>query len=294
VRFADQLAVVVVVALLAPAARADSRHAHPKSGTNVHSVSRERAHAHVPTAASSAAPPPIDARASLADQLAAERETIDRTIGVVGDKLSAADVARQRRLRAAYRVLHAPIAADASDTEKMAAARRRAAARILLDRDTSERSLLVAEADHLRTARERTTAATERLPTIVLPVEISRPARGKIVRHFGPFEHERSHATLSRHGLDFEVDDRAQAHAVADGIVRYAGPIRGLDRGVIIDHGDYVSVVAKLGELVVPVGTRVVRGDRVGRAARHRVYLEVRVKVGHGGLPIDPAPLLPR
>jgi septal ring factor EnvC (AmiA/AmiB activator) len=73
--------------------------------------------------------------------------------------------------------------------------------------------------------------------------------------------------------------------------VRYAGPIRGLDHGVILDHGDYLTVVAKLGDLVLPIGTHVGRGDRLGRAAHHRVYLEVRVKVGPGGLPIDPEPL---
>ena len=76
--------------------------------------------------------------------------------------------------------------------------------------------------------------------------------------------------------------------------MRYAGAIRGLDHGVILDHGDYLTIVAKLGEVAIPVGTRVTKGDRIGRAARSRVYLEVRAKVGAGGLPIDPEPLLER
>ena len=76
--------------------------------------------------------------------------------------------------------------------------------------------------------------------------------------------------------------------------MRYAGPIRGLDHGVILDHGDYLTVIAKLGELTLPIGTHVARGDRLGRAAHHRVYLEVRAKIGPGGLPIDPEPLLKR
>ena len=104
--------------------------------------------------------------------------------------------------------------------------------------------------------------------------------------------HERSKATLSRRGLDFETERSAPAWAPADGVVRYAGPIRGLDHGVILDHGGYLTVVAKLAALSIPVGTRVARGDRVGHAARHRVYLEVRAKVTPGGLPIDPEPLL--
>nr|MDQ3368381.1 M23 family metallopeptidase [Myxococcota bacterium] len=129
---------------------------------------------------------------------------------------------------------------------------------------------------------------------VELPAEIGRPARGSIVRRFGTFEHERSRARLSRRGIDLEVQTRAEITASADGVVRYAGPIRGLDAGVIVDHGGYVTVVAKLGELAVPVGAPIKRGDRLGRAARQRVYLELRVKIGPGGLPIDPEPLLAR
>jgi septal ring factor EnvC (AmiA/AmiB activator) len=80
----------------------------------------------------------------------------------------------------------------------------------------------------------------------------------------------------------------------ADGTVRYAGPIRGLDHGIVVDHGDYYTIVGKLAELAIPAGTKLVRGDRIGHPARQRVYFEVRVKVGPGGLPIDPQPLLAR
>jgi murein hydrolase activator len=129
---------------------------------------------------------------------------------------------------------------------------------------------------------------------VMLPAELARPARGKIARRFGLLEHERSRAKLARRGLDLEVEPNTSAHAAADGVIRYAGPIRGLDHGVIIDHGDYLTVVAKLGEVAIPAGTPVARGDRVGHAARRRVYFEVRTKVGPGGLPIDPEPLLAR
>jgi septal ring factor EnvC (AmiA/AmiB activator) len=61
---------------------------------------------------------------------------------------------------------------------------------------------------------------------------------------------------------------------------------------VILDHGDYLTIVAKLAPLSIPVGTHVARGDRLGHAAQYRVYLEVRAKVAPGGIPIDPEPLL--
>ncbi len=236
--------------------------------------------------------PTVDPHAALADQLAAERDTLDRTVTTVAEKLSAADAQRVRRIRAAYRLLHAPLAPDASADDRMVHARRRAGARLMLARDTAERSLLAGELARLDAARTVTVAAAAKLPTIALPDALGWPAKGKIARHFGALEHEKSHATLSRRGLEIEVEDHAPAFAIADGIVRYAGPIRGLDHGVIVDHGDYLTVIAKLSDLSLPVGAHVARGDRLGRAARHRVYLEVRAAVGPGGLPIDPEPLL--
>jgi murein hydrolase activator len=237
-----------------------------------------------------------DPRAVLADQLAAELQTLTTTVTTVDEKVAAAEDVRQRRVRAAYRILRAPLAAgdDASSADRMSAARRRAAARLLLQRDRAERELLADEAAQLRSAEITLRAATAVTATIALPESLAVPAKGTIARRFGTIIHDRSKATLARRGIDFDVQTLAQAVAPADGVVRYAGPMRGLDHGVILDHGDYVTVVAKLAEVAIPAGTKVARGDRLGRAARQRVYFEVRAKVGPGGLPIDPEPLLAR
>ncbi len=237
---------------------------------------------------------PIDPHSALANQLAAETDTLAKSIATVDDKLHDADRVRLHRLHAAIRTLHAPLLVGATPDERMAVARRRAAARLLLERDQHERSLLADETAHLADAQKATSAATERAATIALPEALIAPAKGTIARHFGEYLHERSKATLSRRGVDLEVEDHAPAIAPADGVVRYAGVIRGLDHGVILDHGDYLTVVAKLGELTLPVGTRVAKGDRLGRAAHHRIYVEVRAKIGPGGLPIDPEPLFKR
>ncbi len=234
----------------------------------------------------------LDTRTTLAQQLADQEAAIANAQAIVTTKLSAADALRGKRVRAAYRVLHAPLAADATPEQRMATARRRAAARLLLGRDASERGILADELGKLRVAGDRTHGDARALAVAGLPVQILRPVHGKIARKFGVLEHERSKATLSRHGIDIEVEDHATVLAPADGIVTYAGPIRGLDRGIIIDHGTFLSVIAKLGDIPLPAGAPVHAGDRLGRAARHRVYLEIRVKVGPGGLPIDPEPLL--
>ncbi|HEY0988959.1 MAG TPA: M23 family metallopeptidase, partial [Kofleriaceae bacterium] len=155
-----------------------------------------------------------------------------------------------------------------------------------------ERAAFADEVARLRAARDRVAGEALQLSSLALPGELVRPARGKIARSFGTLEHERSKATLSRRGIDIEVEDASPVVAPAAGTVRYAGAIRGLDQGIIIDCGTYVTVVAKLGDVTLPVGAPITAGDRIGRAARHRVYLEVRVKLGPGGLPIDPEPLL--
>jgi murein hydrolase activator len=229
----------------------------------------------------------IGPEAALAGQLADEVAVTERARAAVTGKLADARRTQIRRMGAAVRLLHAVPGDDA-----MAVARRRAAARLLLERDRGEAALLAEEAAQLGVAHDRIAGEAARLPEIALPVELLWPARGKIVRHFGTLVHERSKAMLSRRGIDLEVDDHCAVTAPAAGTVRYAGPIRGLDHGVILDHGAYLTVIAKLGEVALPVGAPVAAGDRLGRAARHRVYVEVRVKLGPGGLPIDPEPLL--
>ena len=232
-----------------------------------------------------------DTRGSLAQQLTDESAAVDSAVAAVADKLSTIDVDRTRRLAAAYRTL------NATKTDAMTLARRRAAARMLVGRDLDERQLLATELAELRIARTRITTETTRVPVIELPTELERPAKGAVARKFGTFQHERSKAMLSRRGIDIDVELKSPIVATADGIVRYAGPIRGLDKGVIIDHGSFFTVIAKLGEsdpFRAPIGVSVKRGDVIGRAARHRVYLEVRVKIGASGLPIDPEPLFAR
>lgn len=242
----------------------------------------------------------VDPKTVLADQLVAELQTLEKTLATVDEKVSAAEAARLRRIRAAYRILRTPITVDANATDeaaaadRMASARRRAAARLLLERDGAERQLLADEAAQLRTAETTLRAANDQIPTLAAPPSLLPPAKGTIARRFGTLVHDRSKAKLARRGIDFDVPALTAAVTPADGIVRYAGPMRGLDHGVIVDHGDYFSVVAKLAEVAIPVGTKVTRGDRLGRAARQRVYLELRAKVGPGGLPIDPEPLLAR
>lgn len=225
----------------------------------------------------------------IAAQLADERAVLTKTIATIDDKIAALELERTNHVRAVHRAL---AATQRFSDSALASARRRAAARYVLARDLDERTLLTDERVAVEAAAADNARATVALPTMTTPRDLVRPARGKIARKFGTLVHDRSTTTLARRGIDIEVDSRAPAVAAAPGTVRYAGPIRGLDSGIIIDHGGYYTVVGKLGETTVPVGAKVASGDRIGRAARQRVYFEVRIKIGAGGRPIDPLPLL--
>jgi septal ring factor EnvC (AmiA/AmiB activator) len=81
---------------------------------------------------------------------------------------------------------------------------------------------------------------------------------------------------------------------MADGVIRYAGPLRGLGTAVVVDHGEVVSVTARLRDVPGKVGDAVRRGEALGRAEHRNIYVELRLPLGPGGLPLDPQTLLPR
>jgi murein hydrolase activator len=244
-----------------------------------------------------------DPRATLVTAFADQRATVDRAATAVDLKLADAVEVRKARVRAAYKLLRADDLGPRPEARGprperpeggLAVSRRRAAVRWLLARDRAELGLLADEASQLLAARRRIDRDAETAATIDLPAGLIWPARGSIARRFGTYVHDKSGATLTRRGLDLEVaGPTADVIAPAAGTVRYAGPIRGLDDGVIIDHGMFLTVVAKLAAPVVRDGDTVAQGTVLGHPARHRVYLEVRAEVGPGGTPIDPETVLP-
>lgn len=236
-------------------------------------------------------------RGWLSRHLEDEQAAVAAAAQVTDEKLAAARAVLAQRAAVSYRVLRhtpAPGARAAASSEGTAAAvRSRAAARWLLARDGDEVALLADEQARLTASRQRLVAAAARVAALPLPPrQLPWPAPGSIARGFGPFAHERSGATLSRRGLDLEVAESAAARAVAAGTVVFAGPIRGLDEGVLVDHGDYLTLIAKLADVAVTSGQAVAAGQPLGQAARRRLYLELRLPLVPAGIPIDPAPFL--
>lgn len=232
---------------------------------------------------------------TISSLLDAQHESAVRAEQQVDAKRKDAEATRAARVRAAYKLLRGAGSPLTVTPERRAAvARSRATARLLLARDQAEATQLADEAALLhaavlRIAADRAAAGEVALPA---PGSLARPVSGEIARRFGTLEHERTKTTLSRRGLDFDVDEDAEVVAPADGSVRYAGPMRGLDYGIILDHGTTITILAKLDPIAFALGAHIPRGTVIGYAAKRRVYFEVRVPVGPGGTPVDPEPLI--
>lgn len=117
----------------------------------------------------------------------------------------------------------------------------------------------------------------EGLSTYLLPVT------GRLVTGFG----ENAQGQARSIGLVLAPRGLAQAVAPAPGRVAFAGPYRGYDRIVIIEHdGGWTSLVTGLARVDVAVGGTVVAGSPIGSAAPRdpRIMVELR----RNGVPVNP------
>lgn len=236
-----------------------------------------------------------DARDAVREGLAAQLAVARRTEGQVAQKQGDAHAVRTARAGAAYQVLRPTTQMGGEPERWLEAARRRAAARFLLADARHEETLLADERARLAAGAHQLEGALA--AAVALPAPTSRlawPVAGEpsIVRPYGVVKHPGADVPLARHGVDLEVGRGASALAPAAGTVRYAGPIRGLGSGVIIDHGAAWSVVAMLGTTSVRTGDVLVARQPLGTAAATRLYVEVRLPVGAGGAPIPPASMM--
>jgi septal ring factor EnvC (AmiA/AmiB activator) len=236
---------------------------------------------------------PVDP--DVAAALDARSEAVARTEVLLVDKITDRRAQIRGRVRALYRLARSGEAGLWLDPEeRRARVEWEAATRRVLARDLQELKQFEAELASARTARtrldaDRRAAAAIRRPE---PRSLTRPVAGEVVRSFGVWKDDDSGARLSRRGIELRSREGRDVLAVADGTVAYAGPVRGLDRAVIVDHGNHRSVVARLASTGVAVGQKVTAGQALGTAAGRRIYLEIRLAVGVDGLPIDPQPLL--
>lgn len=223
--------------------------------------------------------------------LTRELAAAEKTRTLVAEKLSLREADLRDRVRALYKLSRAgdlPLWVDARARADVA--RRRAAARRMILRDLEERRVLREELERAdRDVARLVAAAEEQQWADADPPEMVWPVSGDLEAAFGPYRDPGTRLRLARRGVELGCEPYEDILAVADGVVRYAGPVRNLGKAVIIDHGDgFVTVTGRLVATRVEKGYRVEAGVPIGDAAEGRIYLEVR----RGGRPVDPAPLL--
>ncbi|WP_428263582.1 peptidoglycan DD-metalloendopeptidase family protein [Haliangium sp.] len=228
----------------------------------------------------------------------AQLDVIERTDELLAAKYEQQAHTLNRRMRAAYKLMRADWSAPglvlASSEQRAALAQRRALAKRALARTATELELLRAEVGSAARARRYVEGARDAVaePTGPAPGTLASPVDPGVIEHgVGVYRH-RTGVRLTRRGVELSATPGAPVRPVAAGVVRYAGRARSLGAVIVIDHGGYCSVLARLAAVSVAVGAAVGPQDEIGRAEDARVYLEIRLNTGSGGYPVDPGPLL--
>lgn len=173
---------------------------------------------------------------------------------------------------------------------------RRASVTRLLRRDLHELAVLRAERDVAVAARDRMRAEVGAPhPAPPAPRSLVRPIRRARIRAgFGLRRHRESGADLSARGIALAARPGDEVLAVAAGRVRWTGPLAGGRTAVLVDHTAFVSVLVGVAGVRVAPGRAVSAGQVLGEAEADELHLEIRLKAGSVGHPVDPAPLLTR
>ena len=229
-----------------------------------------------------------------------------RTVATLA-KLDRARVATHQRtideLRASRATLEErgrQIATLRANVEKISLAAQRATqAHADLIRDIDRRRDLNAQlSGELQSAQQRLQGTLRDLSTgvtaadaIALPFrpfrgDLDWPVSGSVRRRFG--RAAGISASLSN-GIEIAAAEGADALAIHDGVVAFAGPFSGFGNLVILDHGSQTfSLYGDLLEIAVKKGGRLERGQPVGTVGATPngagLYFELRVD----GRPVDP------
>jgi septal ring factor EnvC (AmiA/AmiB activator) len=203
--------------------------------------------------------------------------------------------------RKALQQRHAELATLRQSAQKAQASVQRAAqARLELVRDIDRRRDLNAQlAGELQTTQQKlqamlrdmasgaTAPAVPAAETAALPMarfrgDLPWPVNGQVKRSFS--------RGSSSNGIEIAAPEGADALAVHDGVVAFAGTFVGFGNLVILDHGSRTfSLYGDLLEIAVKKGARVDHGRPVGSigptpSGINGLYFELRVD----GQPVDP------
>jgi len=124
------------------------------------------------------------------------------------------------------------------------------------------------------------------------------PVRGRLTRRFGSGVDPATGRQSNHNGIDIAAEFAEPVRAVYRGVVRMAGPLKGLGQTVAIQHGSYTTVYAHMSGVRVRVDDTVVAGQVIGlvgntgltAAEGYRLTFQVR----YNNSAQDPLPWLTR
>ncbi|WP_317194708.1 murein hydrolase activator EnvC family protein [Aequorivita echinoideorum] len=115
------------------------------------------------------------------------------------------------------------------------------------------------------TAEDKALAAnfTNNKGKLPWPVE-----KGMVVKSYGTHQHPQfPNVTTNSNGVEIATENNATARAVFDGEVMQIQQIKGANKAVYIQHGDFITVYSNLGTVSVKRGDKVSTKQNIGTVA---------------------------
>ncbi len=239
-------------------------------------------------------PTTINAKPEPIKTLDARIRTLAKTQDIIQTKHGERRSALRKHVREAYKIFREGEARVwERDRLRINRSRKEQFLRELILRDLHELDALAKELEHVKHSSQIYTASRvsiARKPPMQ-PKSLVAPTTGTLLEGFGRYRDAKTGAWLVRHGITLQTQPKGYVRAVADGQIRYAGQMHNLGQAVVTHHEGYYSILGNLNALQVEAGKRVRAGQTIASSSS-RTYIEIRLDVGPGGLPINPTPLL--
>ena len=93
--------------------------------------------------------------------------------------------------------------------------------------------------------------------------------KGMVIKSFGTHQHPQfPNVTTNSSGVEIATEDNAPVRAIFDGQVMSIQVIKGANKVVFIQHGDYISVYSNLATVSVKKGDKVSTKQKIGTVAK--------------------------
>ena len=94
--------------------------------------------------------------------------------------------------------------------------------------------------------------------------------KGMVVKSYGKHQHPQfPNVTTNSHGVEIATESNAKARAVFEGKIMQIQQIKGANKAVYIQHGDYITVYSNLSTVTVKKGDKVSTKQSIGTVANN-------------------------